>query len=62
MSLHTHVPPAVALNGQAPPAVPETTPRPVVLDRRLWREALACFRPYRWTSLLTALAISPVAS
>ena len=30
-----------------PRPVPDETP-PAVLDRRLWREALACFRPYRW--------------
>jgi ATP-binding cassette subfamily B protein len=38
-----------------PPAA--EAPRPVVLDRRLWREALACFRPYRAVALLIALAI-----
>ena len=47
--------PTASPNGQAPPAAPP--PKTAVLDRRLWREALACFRPYRWPALLTALAI-----
>ncbi len=36
---------------------PDETPNPSVLDRRLWSEALACFRPYRGVVLLTGLAI-----
>ena len=58
MSLHTHGSAPTTANGQAPPAAPESPPRPPVLDRRLWREALACFVPYRWTALLTGLAIA----
>ncbi len=50
--------PAAAPNGQAPAAAPAAPPRPAVLDRRLWREALACLRPHRWAALLTALAIA----
>ena len=48
----------VSRNGQtaAGPA-PDEPPRPAVLDGRLWREALACFRPYRWAALLTGLVI-----
>ncbi len=49
--------PAAAPNGQAPAAAPDVPPRPAVLDRRLWREALACLWPHRWAALLTALAI-----
>ena len=49
--------PAAAPNGQATAAAPEAPPRPAVLDRRLWREALACLRPHRWAALLAALAI-----
>ena len=47
---------AAGRNGQAATPTPDK-PRPVVLDARLWREALACFRPYRGTALLTGLAI-----
>ncbi len=50
--------PAAAPNGQAPASAPALPPRPAVLDRRLWREALACLRPHRWAALLTALAIA----
>jgi ATP-binding cassette subfamily B protein len=43
-----------APNGQTP-AAPETAPP--VPDSRLWREALACFRPYRRTAILTGVVI-----
>src|SRR5947209_7091064 len=58
MSLPTPTAPAASRNGQpsAGPA-PNEAPRPAVLDRRLWSEALACFRPYRGAALLIGLAI-----
>jgi ATP-binding cassette, subfamily B, bacterial len=43
-----------ALNGQAP-AAPDAPP--AVSDSRLWREALACFRPYRRPAILTGFVI-----
>jgi ATP-binding cassette, subfamily B, bacterial len=49
-----------APNGQAPAAVPDAPPP--VTDSRLWREALACFRPYRGTAALTGIVIAAAAA
>jgi ATP-binding cassette subfamily B protein len=58
MSLSTQAAPAPSPNGQAPAApTPEEPARPAILDSRLWREALACFRPYRVAAFLTGLVI-----
>src|SRR5215217_37984 len=42
--------PSAAANGDGVP------PRPAA-DARVWRAALACFRPYRAATLLTGLAL-----
>ena len=35
----------------------QESPPSTIADSRLWREALACFRPYRGTALLTGAVI-----
>ncbi len=52
--------PAADRNGKPAAPAPEESPRPAVTDGRLWREAIACFRPYRGAALLIGLAILTV--